>query len=679
MSSWLATDDKELAFLFEDDIEVSPHYFDFSLISLHRLVLPKGRRPLPGAASAWVDRLVGISLNTPRYNEIIYPPVRWTPPEVIGGDETLFLFGLPCSWGALYFPWKWREFLTYYYWRSSQPPCDILDDAIPDSATRLWRRSWKKFLIEHMYMRGEFVLYANLEGQVSLSTHWREPGEHTDMNPQEPLVDELGTLVLDYFTVPLLDRTVDEDQLLRLLSNRKGLREMPLVSFHHERVHNLHALTQLGLVTRGIMGRAGWSDKLSGDKREQAEMMDGGVSSPGEGLARRAVSAARPSGCLLDELSFPVRRPSSEAHGQVRYLIYEPQLRIRHQVDALHNALAYAKILNRTLLLPDVLVAASSDNGTGMARIPLESLVKLGETRSQGIQTALLSQLKQAWIDRIIYNLPWNLKSNSLLSDFNDDYLVSLQIVPLTEIVMHSFPLNETDIRAAYNECQDVVLAFRHLYASFGSLADASDDAQFRTWLRGAVRWSPPIAQLLETFVSTNASSTTTGCVLFSRAACGPELENRMKGEEDRLVAFRTCRASTERTLEYLIEDATALQLDLKTVYFINEEAPSALDPVSASSKNLRIITRGTIVGALRTMENDQEEGSTAHGQNALGGLSEEALSGVAELVEFELCTSAAFFLGSQFSLYAQEIIHARADLPSNTFGKTVGKGKKGR
>lgn len=659
MSSWLATDDREFAFFFEDDIEVSPHYFDFSLISLHRLVLPKGRRSPPGT-SVWVDRLVGISLNTPRYNEIIYPPVRWTPPEAISADETLFLFGLPCSWGALYFPWKWREFLTYYYWRSSQPPGDVLDDAIPDSATRLWRRSWKKFLIEHMYMRGEFMLYVSLEGQVSLSTHWREPGEHTDMNPQEPLVDELGTLVLDYFTVPLLDRAVDEAQLLRLFSNTKNLREMPIVSFHHERVQSLHTLTQLGLVTRSIMERAGWEPKSS----ERAI-------SPIKDLAGSSVSGARLSGCLLDELSFPVR-PPREAHDQVKYLLYEPQLRIRHQVDALHNALAYAKILNRTLLLPDVIVAASLDNDTDTIRIPLKSLVILGETHSQGIQTAPLSQLKHAWIDRIVYNLPWNLKVNSLLSDLNDDYLVSLQMVPLTEVVMHSFPLNETDILAAYHDCQDTVLAFRHLYASFGSLVDAAQDAQFRAWLREAVRWSPPIAQLLKTFVSTNAGSST-GCVLFSRAACGPELENRMKGEEERLVIFRSCRASTERTLEYLIEGATALQLNLTTIYFINEEAPSVPDPVDVSSRNFHLLTRRTIVEALRAMENKgQRDGSAAHGQSALRGLSEEALSGVAELIEFELCTSAAFFLGSQFSLYAQEIIHARADLPSNTFGKAV-------
>ena len=56
------------------------------------------------------------------------------------------------------------------------------------------------------------------------------------------------------------------------------------------------------------------------------------------------------SSCLLDSLG--VGGPSSAPTTDERYLIYGPQFGLSHQVVALRNALAWASLLNRTLVLP---------------------------------------------------------------------------------------------------------------------------------------------------------------------------------------------------------------------------------------------------------------------------------------------------------------------------------------
>ena len=44
--------------------------------------------------------LAGVSLYTPRLNEIQYPQVRWLPDRAT--SSPVFLLQVPCSWGALF-------------------------------------------------------------------------------------------------------------------------------------------------------------------------------------------------------------------------------------------------------------------------------------------------------------------------------------------------------------------------------------------------------------------------------------------------------------------------------------------------------------------------------------------------------------------------------------------------
>lgn len=61
-----------------------------------------------------------------------------------------------------------------------------------------WQASWKKFLIDMMYLRGHVTLYPNFPNQTSFSTNHMEPGVHI------AAADNVVTHHKEDFEVPLL-------------------------------------------------------------------------------------------------------------------------------------------------------------------------------------------------------------------------------------------------------------------------------------------------------------------------------------------------------------------------------------------------------------------------------------------------------------------------------------------
>lgn len=633
MESWHPVSDQEFAFFFEDDIEVSPRFFEYALVALHKYILPRGERASP--PSVWMERLVGISLNTPRYDEINMPARDWVPAMAIGETESQFLFQLPCSWGALYFPWLWRDFLQYYRWRRENTP-EALHDSIPDAATMHWRRSWKKYLIEHMYMRGLFMLYPSLPRQLSLSTHHREPGEHTDAKPEEPLVDDLGTLILDYFTVPLLMETHGE-YFDRLLAEMKPLRELPIVSFHHERVSSVHSLSQLGLYTMYLMSNAGWDHSRY-------------IKNPG---------------CILDSITFPVAS-ATPTDGE-KYLLYEPQWSLSHQMDALRNAAAFARILNRTLITPPWV---APHNGSITA--PLERLVTLhhdGEfVRLESLEG--FARTHHGWIERIVQFVPWKERHDKKVQRMRDELLIERGLVPAQQAILHAFPTNEVEIRGNFSACQDQVLVFRHLHGSFTNFTTETEQTLFTRWIDKNLHFASPVIQLIEHVRKT--IPTPLSCVVYSRGdaakECGRDVM-RLKEPtaEQKLIAFRSCNPTLERTLQYAIGDATVLNMTLSALYVLTDipdGVPAAIlrpsQTVSGTSKRLHVFSKWDVF-----KEVDRAVG--------LSDLPDEIKMGIAELVEASLCRGAQLFLGNIYSSLSNRTMASRdRSLPSNILGLKI-------
>ncbi|XAR59983.1 hypothetical protein NMG60_11033187 [Bertholletia excelsa] len=168
--SWYPSSDDDYGLLLEDDIEVSPYYYlwiKYALLAYHydpQVSLPE---------------LSSISLYTPRLVEVVKERPKWNPTEFFKRihPNTPYLHQLPCSWGAVFFPKLWREFYVYMNMRftedAKQNPVQI-----PKSRTNGWQASWKKFLIDMMYLRGYVSLYPNFPNQASFSTNHMEPGAH---------------------------------------------------------------------------------------------------------------------------------------------------------------------------------------------------------------------------------------------------------------------------------------------------------------------------------------------------------------------------------------------------------------------------------------------------------------------------------------------------------------------
>ncbi|XP_024371047.1 uncharacterized protein [Physcomitrium patens] len=188
--SWYPASDDDFGLLLEDDIEVSPFYYmwlKYALLAYHY------------DPTVHLPELNAIALYTPRVVEVVKERPRWNGTDFFKmiHPNTPYLHQLPCSWGALFFPQRWREFYKYMGMRFTENPKDNLVQ-IPHSRTNGWQASWKKFLIDMMYLRGYVTLYPNFPNQTSFSTNHMEPGAHINAS------DNVVKHNREDFVVPLL-------------------------------------------------------------------------------------------------------------------------------------------------------------------------------------------------------------------------------------------------------------------------------------------------------------------------------------------------------------------------------------------------------------------------------------------------------------------------------------------
>ncbi|KAI5075519.1 hypothetical protein GOP47_0009595 [Adiantum capillus-veneris] len=188
--SWYPASDDEFGLLLEDDIEVSPFYYmwlKYALLAYHY------------DPTVFLPELSAIALYTPRLVEVVKERPKWNATEFFQHihPNMPYLHQLPCSWGSLFFPKHWREFHKYMGMRytvdAKQNPVQI-----PKSRTNGWQASWKKFLIDMMYLRGYVALYPNFPQQASFSTNHMEPGAHINAS------DNVLKHNKEDFEVPLL-------------------------------------------------------------------------------------------------------------------------------------------------------------------------------------------------------------------------------------------------------------------------------------------------------------------------------------------------------------------------------------------------------------------------------------------------------------------------------------------
>jgi hypothetical protein len=147
-------DEFEHAIILEDDLIVSPYFYEYAL----------------SAGSFYKDesRLAGISLYNYQISEFSNQPFM----PIDDGSDCYFL-QLPSSWGQLFNKDQWNKFISWLAVHKS-----IEGANIPQPVKSWGIHSWKKHFIHYLIDQDLYFVYPRL----SLTTNFEEIGVHAETN-----------------------------------------------------------------------------------------------------------------------------------------------------------------------------------------------------------------------------------------------------------------------------------------------------------------------------------------------------------------------------------------------------------------------------------------------------------------------------------------------------------------
>lgn len=199
VESWYPSSNDSYGVFLEDDVEVSPLFYGWLKMTI--LYYRYSSEEMRARSS----RLFGVSLYQQKMIELRPEGRRPFDAHEMFSQMSLesnlpYLSQIPCSWGAAYFPEIWKEFHSFLSLRLSEISLPISETIVPEIRSNSWPRSWKKYIIELIYMRGYVMLYPNYPNFASLSTNHLEKGTHIKQT-------ELDIKKKSQFIVPLMNRS----------------------------------------------------------------------------------------------------------------------------------------------------------------------------------------------------------------------------------------------------------------------------------------------------------------------------------------------------------------------------------------------------------------------------------------------------------------------------------------
>uniref|UniRef100_A0A0W0FZE0 Glycosyltransferase family 2 protein n=1 Tax=Moniliophthora roreri TaxID=221103 RepID=A0A0W0FZE0_MONRR len=224
VESWYPHTNDSYGLLLEDDVELSPLFYAWIKMSLlrYRYALHLALHVLYHLASTYRYgnnhgqhlQIFGISLYQQKNIELHTDgrkPFNASQLFIDNGIPpfTPYLSQIPCSWGAVYFPEHWAEFHDYLTMRFSEMAFPIDQVVVPEVRSNRWSKSWKKYFIELVFLRGYVMLYPNFPEFVSLSTNHLEVGSHVKVRSKAKQ---------EAFMVPLMQLSSDSKAVVGLLS-----------------------------------------------------------------------------------------------------------------------------------------------------------------------------------------------------------------------------------------------------------------------------------------------------------------------------------------------------------------------------------------------------------------------------------------------------------------------------
>ncbi|KAI0642170.1 hypothetical protein C8Q79DRAFT_917436 [Trametes meyenii] len=203
VESWYPKGNDSYGLILEDDVELSPLFYAYAKLSLLRYRYGKQKNRSPN--------LFGISLYQQKNLELLPDGRHFFDARTLftaaglHHPHTPYLSQIPCSWGALYFPEHWREFHAYLTTRFSEAVWPLRQTVVPGVRSNRWARSWKKYFIELVYLRGYVMLYPNYADFVSLSTNHLEVGSHVKDVPTDVYLRKKRLFNLPLMPLPSTD------------------------------------------------------------------------------------------------------------------------------------------------------------------------------------------------------------------------------------------------------------------------------------------------------------------------------------------------------------------------------------------------------------------------------------------------------------------------------------------
>ena len=227
IESWYPVYDNEFYLFAEDDIELSPLWYEWASAAIEKYRIRSKFLKFSGS-------IAGISLYTNRLLETVWPYQIRHIRDIT--NSTAVLYQLPCSWGGIYFPEHWKMFREYALLRSNAVKNVLLEH----STTNGWEKSWVKYMHELLYLQSWTLLYPNFPDEMSFATNHIEPGVHIDK--KRSVKDR------EKYTVPLLD---SGNNGLVTSNQFPHLSEIPIFDMFLRR----HTFRSIQLLVRRVMHR----------------------------------------------------------------------------------------------------------------------------------------------------------------------------------------------------------------------------------------------------------------------------------------------------------------------------------------------------------------------------------------------------------------------------------------
>ncbi|XP_028780788.1 uncharacterized protein LOC114737055 [Neltuma alba] len=179
LEAWWPSSDNEFAFIVEDDLEISPLYYEF----IKSLIVNFYYN-----ASNYSPSIYGASLQRPRF-----VPGKHGNKLQLDDRTRLFLYQLVGTWGQILFPKPWKEFRLWYDKNKSKDIRPFLEGMVTTGwYKKMGERIWTPWFIKFIQSRGYFNIYTNFLHERALSVSHRDAGVNygKTAGPDSQLLDD---------------------------------------------------------------------------------------------------------------------------------------------------------------------------------------------------------------------------------------------------------------------------------------------------------------------------------------------------------------------------------------------------------------------------------------------------------------------------------------------------------